>query len=662
MATSMLRTAFSMRSLHAHAHAHVRPPWPFPPHSRFSFPPRHTLLPAKTYATTASPPPNTKWAIRWRKAIRYTGYLVGSSVIGVGVLTAAIFLHDAFTYRERHIDGVPVSPRALHPERGGPKNLPVLSRLLSDLEDDENRELVQKPHLVIVGGGWGAVGVLDKLTPGDYHVTIVSPETYTTFTPLLPSAAVGTVSVRSLVEPLRKIAARLKGHLINARAVDLVMSERLLEVETIAPHGKSERMYIPYDKLVIAVGSTSSTHGVPGLEHCFQLKTIGDAQAIRKRIIDNFEAASLPTTTPEERKRLLSFVVCGGGPTGVETAAEIYDLCQEDLINYFPKICRKEVSIHLIQSREHILNTYSEAISRYAEDKFMHDNIDLITSARVAGVAPDKVSYTKRGPDGKTETHEIPTNFVLWSTGIAMNPFTRRVADLLPNQVHKKAIEVDAHLRVKGAPLGEVYAIGDASTIETSVVPYLLELVDEADKNKDGKIDYEEWEVMVQRIKKRIPMAEEQLSKVRELFDLYDSDSDNSLNLNELAVLLQEIGNKITALPATAQVASQQGKYLGQKLSKIAQRRKVLEANGLRPEEGDEAVSGPFRYLHLGSLAYIGNAAVFDLGRFSFMGGLAAMYAWRSVYWSEQVSMRTRALLMIDWIVRGIWGRDLSRL
>ena len=66
----------------------------------------------------------------------------------------------------------------------------------------------------------------------------------------------------------------------------------------------------------------------------------------------------------------------------------------------------------------------------------------------------------------------------------------------------------------------------------------------------------------------------------------------------------------------------------------------------------DEAVSGPFRYKHLGSLAYIGNAAVFDLGPLSVMGGLVAMYAWRSVYWSEQVSARTRALLMIDWIIR----------
>ncbi|EED77524.1 predicted protein, partial [Postia placenta Mad-698-R] len=291
------------------------------------------------------------------------------------------------------------------------------------------------------------------------------------------------------------------------------MSERLLEVETVRSDGTKERIYVPYDKLVIAVGSTSSTHGVPGLEHCFQLKTVRDARKIRQRILDNFEAASLPTTTPEERRRLLSFVVCGGGPTGVEAAAEIYDLCQEDIINYYPKLCREEVSIHVIQSREHILNTVGAMIFWSPGNKFLHDDIGLITSARVAAVHADHVEYTTRGPDGQAVRHEIPTNFVLWSTGIAMNPFTERVSNLLPNQVHKKAIEVDAHLRVKGAPVGEVYAIGDASTIETSVVSYLLELVDEADKNKDGKIDYDEWRVMVNRIKARIPMAESQLQK-----------------------------------------------------------------------------------------------------------------------------------------------------
>lgn len=143
-------------------------------------------------------------------------------------------------------------------------------------------------------------------------------------------------------------------------------------------------------------------------------------------------------------------------------------------------------------------------------------------------------------------------------------------------------------------------------------------------------------------------MAEDHLAKVKELFQLYDSDADNSLSMNELLNLLVEIGKRITSLPATAQVASQQGKYLGRKLHKLAR----ATSPGESVAKFDESISKPFKYHHLGSLAYIGNAAVFDFGQYSFMGGLAAMYAWRSIYWNEQVSARTRALLMIDWIIR----------
>ncbi|KAG6331259.1 hypothetical protein ID866_7829 [Astraeus odoratus] len=588
---------------------------------------------ASSVQQPSTPVGNRRFLRRSLQVAKYTSYFALSAAVGVLAIGAGIFIHDAFTYTDKHIDRVPVSPLALHPERGGPKNLPIVSALLGDEEDEEARKLNEKPKLVIVGGGWGTISTLQTLLPGEYHVTIVAPETFTTFTPLLPSAAVGTVQIRSLIEPLRKIIARLHGQMIHGKAVDLAMSERLLEVEVLDSCGHPQRIYVPYDKLVIGCGSVSSTHGVQGLENCFQLKTISDAQAIRRRIINNFEIASLPTTSPEERKRLLSFVVCGGGPTGVETAAEIYDLCQEDIMNYYPKICREDVSIHVIQSREHILNTYSEAISRYAEEKFRRDKVNLITSARVCKVYPDRVVYTIKGSDGKIATHEIPNNFALWSTGIAMNPFTQRVSNLLPNQVHKKAIVVDAYLRVRGAPPGEVYAVGDCATIETSAVDYLLELVDEADKDKDGKIDFDEFEFMVQRIKQRIPMSESHLDKVRILFDRYDSDADNSLSLNELCKLLEELGNRITALPPTAQVASQQGKYLGKKLNKLAAKREVLAANDVK--DLDEAVSGPFRYRHLGSLAYIGNAAVFDLGNLSFMGGLVAM---------------------------GVWGRDLSIL
>lgn len=101
-------------------------------------------------------------------------------------------------------------------------------------------------------------------------------------------------------------------------------------------------------------------------------------------------------------------------------------------------------------------------------------------------------------------------------------------------------------------------------------------------------------------------------------------------------------------------MAAQQGKYVGKKLHKLARQREVLKANGL-PDITDEVVSKPFKYLHLGSLVYIGNAAAFDLGGHSFMGGLVAMYAWRSIYWNEQVSLRTRALLMIDWVIRFVF-------
>ncbi|GJF00393.1 nucleotide-binding domain-containing protein [Phanerochaete sordida] len=656
------------RSFATKPRLHARNPTPF------CRPVTSNPLVRRAFSSTPPRPAPFGLKARWeriprkvRTVLKYTGYAAGSTVFGVFILTSGILLHDAFTYRKKavddmsqYVDGVPTAPLALNPELGGPKNLPILRSYLSDIEDPQQSRVSEKPRLVIVGGGWGAVGVLQTIKPEDYHVTVISPETYNTFTPLLPSAAVGTIMVRSLVEPLRKIVARLRGHVLNAKAVDLVMGERLVEVEVVSPAvSQGKRIYVPYDVLVIACGSTSASHGVKGLEHCFQLKTIGDAQRIRQRVISNFEAAALPTTSPEERKRLLSFVICGGGPTGVETAAEIYDLCQEDILTYYPKVCRKDVSITVIQGRDHILNTYSEAISRYAEEKFQREGVTVLTNARVASVHDDHVLFTSKDENGRTVEHRLPTNFVLWSTGIAMNPFTARVSSLLPNQMHRKAIEVDAHLRVKGAPVGEVYAIGDASTIETSIISHLLELVDRSDYDKHGKIDYREWQKMVHEIKKRFPMSDVHLQEVRELFDLYDSDSDNSLTLNELAVLLQELGNKITALPPTAQVAAQEGKYLGAKLHKRAKR-----AGGGRSarDVADEDVAGPFKYQHLGSLAYIGNAAVFDFPRYSLMGGLVAMYLWRCIYWSEQVSWRTRALLMMDWTVRGIWGRDLSVL
>lgn len=134
-----------------------------------------------------------------------------------------------------------------------------------------------------------------------------------------------------MIEPIRKIAQRISGHYLEGKAVDVDLDQKLLEVEGC--NGK-ENFYLPYDKLIVAVGATSMTHGVDGIENTHALKTIQDARDIRHKITENAEKACLPTTTPEERKRLLSFVVCGGGPTGVEFAAEMSDWINEDLVEW----------------------------------------------------------------------------------------------------------------------------------------------------------------------------------------------------------------------------------------------------------------------------------------------------------------------------------------
>lgn len=118
---------------------------------------RYPLCPQVRLASTASSP--RPFLYRTRLLLRWTGYAAASTVLGVSLITGAIFVHDAFTYNEAHVDKVPVSPLALQPETGGPKNLPIVSAFLGDIEDSANERISQKPRLLIVGGGWGVGGV-----------------------------------------------------------------------------------------------------------------------------------------------------------------------------------------------------------------------------------------------------------------------------------------------------------------------------------------------------------------------------------------------------------------------------------------------------------------------------------------------------------------------
>ncbi|PNH58376.1 hypothetical protein VD0002_g9155 [Verticillium dahliae] len=620
----------------------------------------HKAPKASVRPISGKPLPQVK-SRAWNFAYRAAAWF-GISVAFVGVSVVGFFIYDASTYKE-HTTGmdITVSQMALNPRIGGPKNLPIAEVFIDDSDHETKQNQKDKPKLVILGGGWGGVAMLKELNPDDYHVTVISPKNYFLFTPMLPSATVGTLELRSLVEPIRRVLARVNGHFVRAKAENVEFSHKLVEVSQEDKQGNVTRFYVPYDKLVIAVGSTTNPHGVKGLENAHFLKDINDARLIRNSIIRNLEKSCLPTTTDEERKRLLSFVVSGGGPTGVEFAAELFDLLNEDLTENFPRLLRNQISVHLIQSRSHILNTYDEAVSKYAEARFARDQVDVQINSRVQEVQPDKIIYTQRQDDGSIVTKEIPMGFCLWSTGVSQTEFCKRLSDKLGSmQTNRHALETDTHLRLNGAPLGDVYAIGDCSTVQNNVadhiVTFLRNLAWKRGKDPETlELHFSDWRDVASDIKKRFPQAIGHLKRVDKLFAQFDKDQSGTLDFGELRELLKQIDSKLTSLPATAQRAHQQGQYLAHKFNKMARTADALRQNEIQDGDIDSVVYRAFEYHHLGSLAYIGNSAVFDLGQgWNITGGLWAVYAWRSVYFAQSVSFRTRMLLAMDWAKRDL--------
>lgn len=599
-----------------------------------------------------------------RFCIRSAKLITGSFTI-LGICFIGLIAYDAHRYNGDLSQGdVQVSKLALNPRLGGPKHLPIAEVQIDDDDNEVHSRQKDKPKLVILGSGWGSVALLKTLNPDNYHITVVSPTNYFLYTPLLPSATNGTLELRSLAEPIRRIIGKIHGHFIRASAENIEFSEKLVELSQKDVNGNEVRFYLPYDKLVIGVGSTSNSYGVKGLENCYSLKDIGDAQKIRNRIMSNLEYACLPTTSENERKRILSFVICGGGPTGVEFAAELVDFLNEDLVRHFPQLLRNEISIHLVQSRGHILNTYDEKISKYVEQRFARDQIDILTNARVKEVQPERILFTQKSENGQTINKELEMGFCLWSTGVSQTKFCQRISTALGSaQKNRHALETDTHLRLNGTQLGDVYAIGDCATVQNNVADHLVMFLRSLSwkMTKDPEkvqLTFSDWRSVAHEVKKNFPQAAEHLKRLDKLFETHDVDRSGTLNFEELRMLLTDIDSKLTSLPATAQRAHQQGEYLGKKFNTLAGVFADLRADHVKDNDVDEAVFKAFKYQHVGNLAYIGNSAVFDFGNgHNLTGGLWAAYAWRSVYFAQSVSMRTRILLAMDWAKKTFFGR-----
>ena len=239
-----------------------------------------------------------------------------------------------------------------------------------------------KPKVAVIGAGWGGFGFAKNINKKMYDVTLISPRNHFLMTPLLPSAAVGTIEFRAIQEPVRTIKG-LK--YFQAECKDIDLDKKVLTCEEYF----TKNIYTEeYDYLMLAPGMRSRTFKTPGLSeenHVFFLKNLWDARRIRNRANECFERASNPKIDPGERKRLLTFIIVGGGPTSVEFAGELHDLCAKDLKRWYPELV-DEVSIKIVEPAPELLGNFSAELKKYVMSRYRKYNMDIMTGTACSGI------------------------------------------------------------------------------------------------------------------------------------------------------------------------------------------------------------------------------------------------------------------------------------
>ena len=210
-----------------------------------------------------------------------------------------------------------------------------------------------RPRIVILGGGFAGVAVArrleERLRPDEAEIVLISRENFSVFTPMLPEVTSGALDIRHVVTPVRAELQRTRFVLADVEALDVHADTVRFRHVLI---GSTEE--IRYDQVVVTIGSSTSTFGLPGVaERVFALKTLEDAGTLRNRLVWLLELAD---STPDsaERRRLLTIVVVGGGFTGVETAGEIVELFHS-VLRFYPTISREDVRVVLIEGGDALL-------------------------------------------------------------------------------------------------------------------------------------------------------------------------------------------------------------------------------------------------------------------------------------------------------------------
>ncbi|RDL31130.1 FAD protein [Venustampulla echinocandica] len=429
--------------------------------------------------------------------------------------------------------------RSRHIARSNPLSNQASRRCISikDLDASKGGKKAYRERVVILGSGWAGFVLSRELDKNKFQTVVVSPTSYFAFTPLLASTAVGTLEFRTTLESVRGRSTSVE--FFQGWADDVNFNKKKLFVEEGAQRrkpssrssGDSTNVEDPskpslekgqvfdlqYDKLVVAVGCYSQTFSTPGVrENAFFLKDVTDAIRIRRRILECFEIAALPTTSDKLRDQLLSFAIVGGGPTGVEFAAELFDLCHQDLKKLYPSLIQ-HVTITIYDVAPKILPMFDSKLADYAVELFRRDGIKIKTEYHIQGLRPGLPGFSSSRDGGcytlKTKQDgETGIGMCVWSTGLMMNPFIQHALDdvhtypaasatlsqplssppesmkwYLKRHPKTGGLVVDDHFRVKLTPrnntspkesskppeatMNDIFALGDVSAFEKAQLP-----------------------------------------------------------------------------------------------------------------------------------------------------------------------------------------------
>jgi NADH:ubiquinone reductase (H+-translocating) len=308
----------------------------------------------------------------------------------------------------------------------------------------------KRPRIVIIGGGFAGVKcarTLSRALGDSVELVLFSRDNHMVFQPLLPDVAGSSLNPRAVAPPLRQLLPRVLCRTEIVQRIDLAASTLVHEGHDGAPRSMA------YDHLVIACGNVVNLNLLPGMaSHALPLKTIGDAIAMRAHVMQQLDKADL-AETEALRRYYLTFIVVGGGFSGVEVAGEINDLLH-GVRRLYPNVRREDIRVALLHGMPEILPEVSAKLRRFAHERMVKNGVDVITSLAVTEVT----SRGARLADGR----KIEGATIICTVGTTSNPLVAALD--VPKERGRLLAEPDMHLRDHA----NVWAIGDCALVKNA--------------------------------------------------------------------------------------------------------------------------------------------------------------------------------------------------